>query len=603
VWAGQLRFRPLIHARVVHILTNPVYAGAYCYGRRRVVHRVDPDGTVRLGYRKTTRAEWLVLIKDHHEGYIDWTQYLDNEAKLAANHTRAHGRPAREGEPLCQGIIHCGVCGQPMGTHYRFGRFCLYDCLAARRDHAQQPRCRGISARTVDPVVEAAFLAAVAPDQIALALAAADEVAARHTRTHRAAELAVQRARYEADRAERAFTQVEPEHRLVARTLEQRWETKLAALTDAELALHQAQATRPPTPDQVRLAAIAADLPGLWRAPGTSHRDRKRLLRALIADVMVMPGDDAEHAVIGIRWHTGATQQVTVVRYGPGRTSAEALDLIRTRSATTRDADLAAELNAAGFTTGRGRHWDAEAVHRARNVNSIRAPRSSGTCHDGEITVKQLAARYGIAISAVYDWINTAKIDAHRTRAGRWHIPFDDHVDARCRELIDSSVHLGRPNRLFDDVPGPGEVTVGDLAARLGVSTTAVLGWIRTGKLRAYRTPIQRHWRIRFDDTVEARCRELIATSVRLSVDHHGGLVACQGELTIRQLHTKLGISRGAILAWITSGKIPAHRTTQGYWHIPWNPTVKARCQELIDTTPSLRKKQPTQRTDAGGAV
>jgi excisionase family DNA binding protein len=610
VWAGQLRFRPLSHARVLQILTNPVYAGAYAYGRRRVVHRVDPDGTVRVGSRKMSRSEWLVLLPDHHEGYLTWAQYLANEAKLAANHTRAHGRPAREGEPLCQGIIHCGVCGQAMGTHYRFGRYCLYDCLAARRDRLHQPGCRGISARTVDPVVEQAFLTAVAPEQIALALAAAEEVTARHTRTHRAAELAVQRARYEADRAERAFTQVEPENRLVARTLEQRWETKLAALVEAELALQQAQAAKPPMPEHERLLAIAADLPGLWRAPGTSHRDRKRLLRTLIADVMVAPGDDDEHAVIGIRWHTGATQQVTVTRYGPGRTTAEALDLIRTRSATTHDADLAAELNAAGFTTGRGRLWDAAAVHRARNGNGIRAPRSTGTCNDGELTVKQLAATLGITISAVYDWIYTGRLDAHRTDAGRWHIPFDHHVHARCRELVASSVHLGCPNRHFDDVPScgvfaprGGAVTVGHPAAKLGVSTTAVLGWIRAGELRAYRTPIQRHWRIRFDDTVEAHCRELIATSARLSVHQHGGLVACQGELTIRQLRDTLGISRGAVLAWIHAGKIPAHQTTQGYWHIPWNPATEARCRELSETALNLRRRQPTQRTDAESAV
>ncbi len=602
VWAGQLRFRPLIHARVVQILSNPVYAGAYAYGRRRVVHRVDPDGTVREGSRKVTRAEWLVLIKDHHEGYLTWADYLDNEAKLAANHTRAHGRPPREGEALCQGVIHCGVCGQPMGTQYRFDKYCFYDCLAARRDHTHQPGCRGISSRTVDPAVEQAFLAAVAPEQIRLALAAAEEVAARHTRTHHAAELAVQRAHYEADRAERTFTEVEPGNRLVARTLENRWETKLAALVEAELALQQAQAANPPVPEHDRLAAIAADLPRLWRAPATSPRDRKRLLRTLIADVMVMPGDDDDHAVIGIRWHTGATQQITVARYGPGRTPAEVLDFIRARSATTADADLAAELNAAGYRTGRGRSFDAVAVHRARNLNGIRAPRSTGTCHDGELTVKQLATRLGITISAVYDWITTGRLDAHRTRAGRWHIPFDDRVQARCSELVAASPHLGRPNRNFD-TPAPGEITVGDLAGRLGISAAAVLGWIHTGKLPAHRTPVQRHWRIRFDDTVEAHCRGLIATSVRLSVHQHGGLVACQGELTIRQLRDKLGISRGAVLAWIHSGKIPAHQTTQGYWHIPWNPAIEAHCCELSETALNLRRKQPTQRTDAESAV
>jgi DNA invertase Pin-like site-specific DNA recombinase len=602
VWAGQLRFRPLIHARVIQILTNPTYAGAYAYGRTRVVHRVDPDGTVHTGSRKTGRAEWLVLIRDHHEGYLDWADYLDHEAKLAANHTRGHGRPPREGEPLCQGIIHCGVCGQRMSTQYRFDKFCFYDCLAARLDHTRRPGCRGISARTVDPVVERAFLDAIAPENIAVALAAAEEVTARHTRTHRAAELAVQRARYEADRAERAFTEVEPENRLVARTLENRWEAKLAALTEADLALQQARSVVAPVPDHDRLLAIAADLPRLWRAAGTSPRDRKRLLRTQIADVTVLPGNDTDHAVVGIRWHTGATQQVTITRYGSGRTSAAALDFIRARSATTEDADLAAQLNAAGHTTGRGRTWDAAGVHRARNVNAIRAPRSSGTCHDGELTVKQLAARFGIAISAVYDWIYTGVLPAHRTDAGRWHIPFDDQVEAHCRELVTSSVHLGRPNRVFDG-PAPGEVTVGDLAARLGVSTTAVLGWIRAGKVEARRTPVQRHWRIRFDDQVEAHCRQLIDKSPRLSVRQHGGLVPCQGELTIRQLRDLLGVGRGMVLGWIYAGKLTGHQTTQGYWHIPWNPSVEAHCRGLIETSPNLRRKHPTQRTDAESAV
>jgi excisionase family DNA binding protein len=600
-WAGQLRFRPLIHARVRHILTNPVYAGAYVYGRHRVVHRVDPDGTVRAGVRTVERAEWLVLVQDHHEGYITWASYLDNEARLAANHTRGHARPPREGEALCQGIIHCGVCGQRMSTQYKAGKSCMYTCLGTA-DYHHRSGCRAIAARTVDPVVEHAFLAAVAPEQIRLALAAAEEVTARHTRTHRAAELAVQRARYDADRAERAFTEVEPENRLVARTLESRWETKLAALVEAELALQRAQAAAPPVPGHDRLLAIAADLPALWRAPGTSPRDRKRLARTLIADVTVMPGPDDDHAVIGIRWHTGATSQVTVTRYGPGRTCPEALAFIRARAATTTDAGLAAGLNAAGYTTGRGRPFDATAVHRARNAGGIRAPRSTGTCNDGELTVKQVAARFDISISAVYEWIYTGKLPAHRTRAGRWHIPFDDHAQARCRDLVTSSAHLGRPNRTFE-VLDPGEVTVSDLAARLGIGTTAVLGWIRTGQLQARRTPVEHHWRIRFDDQVLAHCQDLIAASARLSARHHGGLVACQGERTIRQIGQHLGISRGAVLSWIYSGKIEAHQTTQGYWHIPWNPAVEAHCRQMTEKSPNLRRKPRTQRTDAESAV
>ncbi|MGW3347959.1 helix-turn-helix domain-containing protein [Nonomuraea rubra] len=600
VFAGQLRMRPLTYARVLQILTNPTYAGAYSYGRRRVVRRVEADGTVRLGSRTAARAEWLVLIPDHHEGYISWQQFLDNEARRTANHTRAGARPVREGPPLCQGIMHCGACGGRMGTRYRFDRCCFYSCFA-RLDQAQQPGCRGISTRTVDAAVEQRFLQVVTSEQISLALQAAEEVVERHSRSHRAAELAVMRARYEAERAERAFGQVEPENRLVARTLEDRWEAKLRALAEAELALATARAARAPLPERDRLLALAADLPRLWHAPATTARDRKRLLRALLADVTLLPGADAEHAVIGLRWHSGASEQLTIRRYGPGRTSPEALDLLRERAATTSDADLADQLNAAGLKTGRGHAWDAAAVHRARNSHAIPGRWSSGACA-GELTIRQLCERLGVTSSAVADWIKAGKLAAHRTDVGRWHIPFDKGVEAHCRDMIATSAHLGRKHRTPEPIC-EGEITVAELAAKLGITATAVLRWIREGKIAAHRTRVTRHWHIRWDDSVEAHCRDMIATSVRLGARKYGGAVACEGELTIRQLQDKLGIGRGTVLRWITTGEITAHQTTQGYWHIPFDAATEAHCRELVDTSPRLGKRPPTQQTDEGGAV
>jgi len=162
----------------------------------------------------------------------------------------------------------------------------------------------------VDAAVAGALLDALTPGQVALALSAAGEVAGRHQRASRAAELAVERARYDADRAERAFGQVEPENRLVARSLEARWEARLAALAEAEQALQAAQDTLPPLPSQDDLEKLAADLPALWNAPTTSARDRKRLLRTLIADVTVLPGPDQAKVRIGIRWHAGATDEL-----------------------------------------------------------------------------------------------------------------------------------------------------------------------------------------------------------------------------------------------------------------------------------------------------
>ena len=332
VWAGQLRWGRLTHARVLGVLKNPAYAGAYAFGRYTSRRTVDPDGTVHTTIVERPRPEWAVLIKDHHEGYITWADFLANEARLAANHTAAGARPAREGTALCQGIIVCGSCGKPMMTNYHTGQRPAYEC-SSRRDRLTTPTCRTVAAACVDEAVAGALLAALTPEQVALALSAAGEVAGRHQRVSRAAGLAVERARYEADRAERAFHQVEPENRLVTRSLEARWEAKLTALAEAEQALAAAQDTLPPLPGRAELEKLAGDLPVLWHAGTTSARDRKRLLRTLIADVTMLPEPDRSKVRIGIRWHTGAVDELTADRPlppGPARRSpSPAVEMVR----------------------------------------------------------------------------------------------------------------------------------------------------------------------------------------------------------------------------------------------------------------------------------
>ena len=177
------------------------------------------------------------------------------------------------------------------------------------------------------------LLDALTPEQVALALPPPTRSPAVHQRASRAAELAVERARYDADRAERAFSQVEPENRLVARSLEARWEARLAALAEAEQALQAATESLPPLPSRAELEKLAADLPGLWHAPATSNKDRKRLLRTLIADVTLLPEPDHAKVRIGIRWHTGATDELRVARaVHPGtarRSPSPAVEMVR----------------------------------------------------------------------------------------------------------------------------------------------------------------------------------------------------------------------------------------------------------------------------------
>ena len=441
-WAGQLRWGRLTCARVLGVLKNPCYAGAYVHGRYASRRTVEPDGTVRTGLIERPRAEWPVLIKDHHEGYITWAGYLANEAKLAANRTNAGARPPREGGALCQGIIVCGSCGKPMRTSYHTDARPSYEC-SSRADRLTTPACRSVAATTVDDAVARVLLDALTPGQVALALSAADEVAGRHQRVSRAAELAVERARYDAGRAERAFCAVEPENRLVARSLEARWEDRLAALAEAEQALQAARDALPPLPGRAELEKLAADLPGLWHAPATSHKDRKRLLRTLIADVTLLPEPDRSKVRIGIRWHTGATDELCVARaVHPGtarRSPSPAIEMIRQLGPVTPAAELARQLNAAGLTTGHGRPFDVKAVRWIRHAYNIPAPAPYAA---SEISVAEAAGRLGCGTGIIYYWIQTAQLDARRGPGNRLCIPWNNRIEAACRDRIAASGHL-----------------------------------------------------------------------------------------------------------------------------------------------------------------
>lgn len=442
VWAGQLRWGKLTHARVLGVLKNPGYAGAYVHGRYTSQRRVDPDGQVHTALVERPRAEWPVLIKDHHPGYISWEQFLGNEAKLAANRTNAGARPPREGSALCQGIIACGSCGKPMRTNYHSDNRPAYEC-SSRADRLTTPTCRSVAAATVDDAVAQRLLAALNPTEVALALAAADQVSDRRQRVSRSAELAVERARYDADRADRAFHAVEPENRLVARNLEARWEAKLAALAEAEHALACAHESLPPLPSRTDLERLAADLPGLWQAPSTSNKDRKRLLRTLIADITVLPEPDHDKVAIGIRWHTGATDRLQVTRaIHPGtakRSPSSAVEMVTRLGPTTPTADLADILNAAGLTTGHGRRFDPAAVQWIRHAYHIPAP---APYHHGEISVAQAAERLGCSTGVIYYWINTGHLQARRGSGNRLAITWTSTTEAACRARIADSGHL-----------------------------------------------------------------------------------------------------------------------------------------------------------------
>jgi DNA invertase Pin-like site-specific DNA recombinase/transposase-like protein len=513
VWAGQLRWGRLTHSRVLGILANPSYAGVYVFGRYRSRRVVSPDGVVSTKTVELPREEWPVVIHDHHPSYICWDDYLANGARLAANLTNAGARPPREGHALCQGIIGCGSCGRPMTTRYHRNGHAAYECSASRADQMATPTCRSITATTVDDAVAERLLDALNPEEVALALAAADEIAARRARSSRAAELAVERARYEAERAERAFHACEPENRLVARSLETRWEARLAALAEADKALADQRAAVPPLPSRAELETLTADVSALWHAPTTAARDRKRLLRTLIADVTLLPEPDLGKAGIGIRWHTGATDELVVTRRMRvtewRRTDPAAIELAG-RLAHLSNRDLAERLNSAGHLTGAGRPFDTAAVANLRQYHRIPP---ANLLQDGEATVSEVARRLGVSQGAVIHWIHRGWLTARRGLNNQWCVPFGPDVEHACRERVAASVHLPRVD---DSTPATDdERTVGQVAAALGISTNVVYYWIERHHIDARRGPGGR-WLITFTADVEAACRARVAASVHL---------------------------------------------------------------------------------------
>jgi excisionase family DNA binding protein len=444
VWAGELRWGPLTYSRAVRILQNPAYAGAYVFGRHRSRRVVSPDGTIKTKVVTVPRSEWAVVIHDHHPAYIGWQEHLANVERLKANYTASGQRPAREGKAICQGIVRCGSCGRPMRTMYNTANP-QYSCSQSRLDHTRTDACRGVKAQVVDELVARRLLEALQPQQIALAFKAADEVQDRHARSDRALQLRVERARYEAARAERAFHQCDPDNRLVARSLEDRWEEKLSELNDAEAQLAEHHIGDTPEPSREQLEALARNLPALWAADTTTDRDRKRLLRTMIADVTITSQPDSSQLQVGIRWRSGAAEQHTIQRPPkPGelnRTPSEVIELIQRLAPDHTNSQIAEQLNAAGMRTGTGLTFHEKTVRWLRSRYQIQTDPSQ-LLGDGELTVTQVADRLGVSRDLIYSWISDGKLAARRGPRNRLYVPFPPEVERQCRQRITNSPRL-----------------------------------------------------------------------------------------------------------------------------------------------------------------
>jgi DNA invertase Pin-like site-specific DNA recombinase/uncharacterized protein YndB with AHSA1/START domain len=372
---GQLLWRQPTEWALQHLLKNPAYAGAYAYGKTAQRPAKDGPHLPSSGTVQLPREQWKVLLHDVYPAYLSWDQYLANQDRLAANQQRfqACGRGLeRSGQALLQSLVRCGRCGQRMGVHYSGpqGQYAVYRCDRAHQ-HQGAPVCQTVRANWVDPEVERLFLAALTPAQIDLAVASLNQLQAQAHLRLRQAELEVQRAQEQADRARRQYQAVEPEHRLVARELERQWNEALAQVTQAEENLTRLQHQPPATltaAQEAQIRALAHDLPALWQAPHTPYAERKRLLRALLVDVLLLDEKESGRVRLTLHWHTEAVTETEVFR--PVASYAERADwpalqegLQALRQAGYSAQETAEQLNQEGFRDTRGQPFTKNTVN------------------------------------------------------------------------------------------------------------------------------------------------------------------------------------------------------------------------------------------------
>ncbi|HZI03735.1 MAG TPA: recombinase family protein, partial [Archangium sp.] len=410
---------PPRYTLLLSMLHNPTYAGAYVFGRNER-HMALVDGQVRRqrGTRLPQEA-WKVCLKNHHPAYISWEEYMANQKKLATNHP-SYQQPdqrgaAREGSALLQGLVLCGRCGHRMQTSYREPARPYYEC----RRLTDKGICWSVSAKGVDEAVARLFLETVQPPEIELGLAVTREVERQAQEVERQWKLRLERARYEAQLAERRYKAVDPDNRVVARTLEREWNEKLGELEALEREHQQVlrrEKVELTNQDRARLLALAKDLSYVWHARSTTNAERKNLLRILVREVVLSPVDVPERAIhIQLLWQTGTCSELSIARRPSSEraTSPEVIKLIGTLAKERSDREVAAELNRRGLLSGVKRAWDKEAVRWVRKRYGIRRqsagrrgrPRQPERRADGLYSMHGVASLLGVTEPVVRSWV------------------------------------------------------------------------------------------------------------------------------------------------------------------------------------------------------
>jgi hypothetical protein len=455
VWNGKIIWGKLQHGRVLGLLSNPSYAGAYVFGRSRGAKSISTEGQIQSRVQRLPIDSWLVLIQAHHPGYIKWDDYLENQQMVEQNQTnqleQCSSGAAREGRALLQGLLLCQHCGRRLSPRYtgNGGIYPVYECTRRQTDTRYSSECVRIQADLVDKTVGDRVLEILRPEQVEIALRAVKELERRSQAVDQQWRMRIERLEYQAQLAQRRYEEVDPSNRLVAGTLERRWNDALEELKSAQEELHrsrQQQGLELTEEQKTQLLALAQDLPKLWKSPTTSAQDRKRMLRLLLKDITVEKRRAERKAVLHVRWQGGAVEDLSVDLPLPApdkiRYPEALVNRVRSLAGAMTDAQITATFNQEGLLSAKGKPFTRSMVNWIRYRYGIPAPPLK---RSEEMTIRQVADRFGVRPGVVYYWIAHGHLPARLLEPGKpYWITLGAEKEAELRAWVANSNRLNQ---------------------------------------------------------------------------------------------------------------------------------------------------------------
>lgn len=433
-WDGKISWGTLTHSRVLTVIHNPAYAGAYVYGRYRDSKTINADGHFdHHPVRLPDKEDWKVFLPGHHQAYISWDDFEENQKQLDSNRTNSERcGPTREGAALLTGVLLCGKCGRRMTVRYTGtgGIRPSYECVG-RWEHGNKATCSSVPAEVLDRAVSEKILSIMKPSELELSLKVMHNICDANRLSDKQWLLAIERAQYESNRAERQFMLADPENRLVVRSLETNWNQKLKELEKAKqdyAAYSSKKAWIPSKEDEQNILDLAHKIPVIWNAPSSTPKEKKRIIRILIEDITVLSEKKCSDLSIGIRFRSGKLEQLALKKPLPcadrKRHTDDTIALIRDLASSMDDHEIANRLNKDGLTTPEGKIFTYAGVRWIRYKHAISGPYQGN--HQG-ISVAEAASLLGISNRKIYYGISAGKIPARKQHPGwPWEILIDD---------------------------------------------------------------------------------------------------------------------------------------------------------------------------------